>query len=181
MKVVVIYEDGKVRSFDVDAPGGGDLGEIVAAQNIVWLSPRNGLLYAPRVLPWRDGKWREPSGIKTEWTLSSPETIKGLDKLPFDASMRSEHHTEKESYLSTGYQLLNNNGLKGAVSITVDGVITHAREGDVLVSVTGIGSISGGGEMVEEYGTDHRPAAPSTANSMTHASTNQVQSAERSL
>lgn len=157
-KVVVMYESGFVWSCEVDGVGDGDAGEICAASVAVGIVG-DALVFEPAVMPWKDGKWRRPTGIVDQWTESSQGFV-DLDGERHDmrgGSAYSERGTVEESYTQKRYVLRTARQLEGAVSVTVDGMLTYACDGGKLVPVAGGGDGSQGG-MTQDFAIDNHPA-----------------------
>ena len=157
-KVIVMYEDGRVWSSEVDGVGDGDAGEICAASVMVGIVG-GSLVFEPAVMPWSDGKWRSPTGIVDQWTNSSQGfvDVSGNRHEMRGGSAYSERGTVEESYAHKRYTLLTARQLEGALSVTVDGMLAYSREGGKLVPVVGGGNDDDGG-MAQDFAIDNRPA-----------------------
>lgn len=168
-KVIVMYEDGRVWSSEVDGVGDGDAGEICAASVMVGIVG-GSLVFTPAVMPWSDGKWRSPTGIVDEWSNSSQGfvDVKGNRHEMRGVSAYTERGTVEESYAHEHYVLLTARQLEGAVSVTIDGMLTYNREGGKLVPVAG-GDDVGDGGMSQNLAVDNHPMTAAPFEGATHA------------
>lgn len=157
-QVIVMYEDGRVWSCEVDGVGDGDAGEICAASVSVGIVG-GSLVFEPAVMPWKDGTWRSPTGIIDQWTNSNRGFVDvsgGRHEFRSGGSAYSEHGTVEESYTQKRYVLRTARQLEGAMSVTVDGMLAYSREDGKLVPVIGSGN-DGDGGMTQNFAVDNRP------------------------
>ena len=168
-KIVVTYRNGRTWVCEVEAVGDGDAGEICAAAGAIELIG-GALVFEPAVMSWRDGKWRAPMGIVDEWTESSTGFVdaSGRRREARSSSAFSQRRTIEEEYAHVRYTLLAPAQLEGAVSVTVNGVLTYSSENGKLVPVVG-GEDDGTSSMTEDFATYNRPASAETFAGMAHA------------
>ena len=158
-KITVAYESGAVWVCEVEAFGGGDAGEIVAAAGLIELIGGE-LVYSPNVMTWQTGEWRAPTGVVDEWTSSIPGYVDALGKRTEKSgrSVYSERETVETAYPHKRYVLLKPAQLEGAISVTVDNVLAFVNEGQGLMPAVSNNSSSEEG-MEDEFATSNRPAA----------------------
>lgn len=168
-KVVVTYRSGRVWVCEAEAVGDGDTGEICAAAGAIELID-DALVFEPAVMPWKDGKWRAPMGIVDEWTESSTGFVdaSGRRREARSSSAFSQRRTIEEEYAHVRYTLLEPARLEGAVSVTVNGVLTYSSEDGRLVPVVG-GEGDDASGMTEDFAASNHPASAETFSGMAHA------------
>lgn len=168
-KIVVMYRSGRTWVCEVEAVGDGDAGEICAAAGTIELFD-SALVFEPAVMPWKDGEWRSPTGIVDEWTESSTGFVdaSGGRHEARSSSAFSQRGTVEEEYAHARYTLLEPAQLEGAVSVTVNGVLTYSSENGKLVPVVG-GEDDSTSSMTEDFATYNRPASAETFAGMAHA------------
>lgn len=167
-KIIVTYEDGRIWTCDLEPMGEGDEGEAFASAAAIGISGGE-LVVAMAVLPWADGKWRSPSGVTDRWTESSAgyvnERGKRVDSKLGSGSAYSQQGMLKERYLSR-YMLMTEGELEGAVSVSVDGMLTYVREGGELIPADSVGASISDEGMQADFAVSNRPSshrAPSHA------------------
>ena len=169
-KVIVMYEDGRVWSCEVDGVGDGDAGEICAASVMVGIVG-GSLVFEPAVMPWKNGIWRSPTGIVDQWTNSSQgfvDVAGNRHEFNGGGAAYSERGTVEESYSQKRYVLRTAQQLQGVESVTVDGMLAYACDGGKLVPMAG-GGVGSEGGMTQDFATFNRPETASMIDGMAHA------------
>lgn len=157
MNINIFYEDGSAWACQTQTMGAADGDKAVASAGTVSMQ-NDALIYTAKVLDWETGAWRFAQGIENEYTYTQPfePTMPDGRKLPrVDGTFTN---IEPKHYAPVKYVLRTPEQLEHAVSITVDGNLTYAKEGGKLVSIMG-GSGDSGSEKPKDFATEQRPVA----------------------
>ena len=85
-----------------------------------------------------------------------------------DRALTSRRVTRKGAYPLARYVLLTESQLYGAVSVTVDGILSYVNEGGALVPAVGGESGEGESAMTADFAVANRPASKETVAGMAH-------------
>lgn len=178
VRVSVTYKDGSVWTCDVQPMGTADTSRACASSCHVKLDHDGRLVYEPRILVHFDNEWKSPqAGLHERVCSYSVDATDPDVPLPHDtdvkadASVVSHREFESKSTHLPRYTLRDTAELKGAVSVTVDGVLAYVEEDGRLVSASG-GGLGGGqaseGGMVDDFATTNHPEPYRGADALAH-------------
>lgn len=142
MVITVEYaDDGPMRL--VTDPSERCEGDMVATRERLHVSDAEGITWEPRVLSGRTGLMRTPRGVAS--TESVTESRYGRPRTTDTSDSRSWVQFNTYDLLGR-YTLATAEELVGAVSVTIDGVLSYARsDGGALTRVSSLGTADDSG------------------------------------
>ena len=133
MLVSVLYNNGKACNIQAEPAGSADSDKTCASKGTVELV-NGALIFTTAVLGCEGGEWRNPKYVAGRKSLTQSGRYEGGYYMRDGCTSWSE---ETALDCHSRYVLMSAEELKGAASVTIDGVLMFAAEDGRLASVMG--------------------------------------------